>query len=73
MEISLNLKQFLQITKSEVSEPNVIRKYCYDGDRVIAEYDEYGIIKAQFVYGSGIDEPIALFSAALFYYQGVGV
>jgi len=72
MEISLNLKQFLQITKSEVSEPSVIRKYCYDGDRVIAEYDN-GFIKASFIYGPGIDEPIAILSTSLYYYHYDGL
>jgi hypothetical protein len=30
--------------------------YCYDGDQVIAEY-ENGTLKRKFIYGPGIDEP----------------
>ena len=34
-------------------------KYCYDGAQVIAEY-EGGTLVRKFVYGPGIDEPIAM-------------
>lgn len=63
-----------RVKKVVYGEPNVIRRYLYDGDRVIAEYDEYGLIKASFIYGPGIDEPIAIFSTALYYchYDGLG-
>jgi len=50
----------------------VIRKYCYDGDQVIAEYDN-GFITALFIYGPGIDEPIALLSTSLYYYHYDGL
>ena len=33
--------------------------YCYDGDQVIAEYED-GTLKRKFIYGPGIDEPIAM-------------
>jgi hypothetical protein len=37
--------------------------YCYDGDQVIAEYDENGTLQRKFVYGAGIDEPVAMLIA----------
>ena len=37
-----------------------MRSYCYDGDRVIAEYDESYEINRRFIYGPGIDEPIIM-------------
>jgi RHS repeat-associated protein len=34
-------------------------QYCYDGDQVIAEY-ENGTLKRKFIYGPGIDEPVIM-------------
>jgi len=61
-----------RVKKVVYGEPNVIKKYCYDGDRVIAEYDN-GFIKASFIYGPGIDEPIAILSTSLYYYHYDGL
>jgi RHS repeat-associated protein len=38
---------------------NVTTTYCYDGDQVIAEY-ENGTLKRKFIYGPGIDEPVIM-------------
>lgn len=45
-----------QITKED---RGVTTQYCYDGDQVIAEY-ENGTLKRKFIYGPGIDEPIIM-------------
>ena len=37
-----------------------ITKYIYDGDNIIAEYDDTGALLARYVYGPNIDEPIRL-------------
>ena len=38
-------------------------EYLYDGNEVIAEYDSTGALTKRFIYGSGIDNPIAFFTA----------
>jgi RHS repeat-associated protein len=35
-------------------------KYVYDGDRVIEEYDGGGVLQAEYIYGIGIDEVVAM-------------
>jgi len=37
--------------------------YCYDGDRVIAEYNDSYQISRRFIYGPGIDDPICMIDA----------
>ena len=37
----------------------VTTQYCYDGDQVIAEYED-GTLKRKFIYGPGIDEPVIM-------------
>jgi len=37
----------------------VITKYCYDGDQVIAEYEDDVLVR-KFVYGPGIDEVVRM-------------
>ncbi len=37
-----------------------ITKYVYNGDQVIAEYDDIDTLLRKFIYGPGIDEPICM-------------
>ena len=50
--------------------------YCYDGDRVIAEYSYSGNLR-KFIYGPGIDEPICMIDVAggnkVYYYHFDGL
>ncbi|APD95720.1 hypothetical protein BM523_17915 [Alteromonas mediterranea] len=48
----------------------VSTSYHYDGDEVIAEYDEMGNVIKRFIYGAGIDNPIAyIYEGNLYYYH----
>jgi hypothetical protein len=49
-----------RIKKTVYGSPDVITKYCYDGDQVIAEYDGSDTLLQKFIYGPGIDEPICM-------------
>jgi hypothetical protein len=35
-------------------------RYAYDGDQIIAEYDNANNLVRKFIYGPGIDEPICM-------------
>ena len=35
-------------------------KFCYDGERIIAEYNGSGTLVRKYVYGPGIDEPVCM-------------
>jgi RHS repeat-associated protein len=52
-------------------------KYCYDGDQVIAEYNNYNTLQRKYVYGPGIDEPICMIDVAggnaVYYYHFDGL
>jgi len=55
-------------------------RYCYDGDQVIAEYDDSGgsmQLVRKFIYGPGIDEPVCMIDAAgggcIYYYHFDGL
>ncbi len=56
----------------------VITKYLYDGDQVICEYDNSETLLRKFIYGPGIDEPIAFVGAGLasaryyYHFDGLG-
>ncbi|MFC1636903.1 RHS repeat-associated core domain-containing protein, partial [Planctomycetota bacterium] len=39
-------------------------RYVYDGDHIIAEYDGNNNLLRKYIYGPGIDEPIAMIEAA---------
>ena len=56
---------------------DTITKFCYDGDRVIAEYDVNDTLLRKFVYGPGIDEPILMIDVAdgnkIYYYHFDGL
>jgi len=53
--------------------------YLYDGDQIIAEYDNSGSLIAKYIYGPGIDEPICKIGTvpegglSLFYYHFDGL
>jgi RHS repeat-associated protein len=42
--------------------------YIYDGDQVIIEYDGGGQVIRRYVYGHGIDQPIAIVTPTVEYY-----
>ena len=42
--------------------------YVYDGDQVIAEYNQSGSLLRKFVYGTGIDEPLVMETAGKRYF-----
>jgi RHS repeat-associated protein len=51
------------------------RRYVYDGDDILLEYDGTNTLQARFTHGPGIDEPIAVTKAGstFFYHQdGLG-
>jgi len=57
---------------------SVTTTYCYDGDQVIAEY-ENAALKRKFIYGPGIDEPVCLIDVNgqtetfyYYHYDGLG-
>ena len=62
-----------RIQKTVYGSPDVVTKYAYDGDQVIAEYDDSGTLLRRFIYGPGIDEPICMVDAAdngtVYYYH----
>ena len=55
----------------------VTTKYCYDGDRIIAEFNGAGTLLRKFIYGPGIDEPIMMIDVsggnAKYYYHFDGL
>ena len=55
----------------------VTTKYCYDGARVIAEYDGSNTLLRKFIYGPGIDKPICMIDVAdgntIYYYHFDGL
>ena len=71
-----------RVKKIVYGSPDVITKYCYDGDQVIAEYDYNSVsedyeLARKFIYGPGIDEPILMIdvtdSNAVYYYHFDGL
>jgi len=67
-----------RIERTVYGTPDVITKYAYDGDRVIAEYDGSGTLLREFIYGPGIDEPICMIDVAdanetyFYHFDGLG-
>lgn len=49
-----------RVKKTVYGSPDVVTKYCYDGDQIIAEYNGSGTLLRKFIYGPGIDEPIVM-------------
>jgi len=67
-----------RVSKTVYGPPDMTTKYCYDGDEVIAEYDQNdNTLLRKFVYGPGIDEPICMIDVAdgntVYYYHFDGV
>ena len=66
-----------RISKTIYGSPNVVTKYAYDGDRILAEYDGSGTLRRKFIYGPGMDEPICLIEVAdnnaVYYYHFDGL
>ena len=64
-----------RVRKIAYGSPDVITEYCYDGDQVIAEY-ENGSVSRFFAYGPGIDEPIYMWSSGYgwyyYHFDGLG-
>jgi len=62
-----------RVAKTVYGEPNVVTRYAYDGDQIIAEYDGSGTLLRKFIYGPGVDEPICLIEVAdnnaVYYYH----
>jgi len=50
-----------RLAKTTYSGGTVTTKFCYDGDRIIAEYNGSTLLR-KYVYGPGIDEPICMIS-----------
>ena len=46
-------------SRTSIIEVVITTAYCYDGDQVIAEYED-GTLKRKFIYGPGIDEPVIM-------------
>jgi RHS repeat-associated protein len=43
-------------------------RYCYDGDQIIADYNDSGVLQRRYVYGRGIDEPLYMTAGLYTYY-----
>jgi len=63
-----------RIEKLVYGSPNVVTRYCYDGDNLIGEYDGSGNLLRKYIYGDRIDEPICITtSQGTFYYAYDGL
>jgi RHS repeat-associated protein len=50
-------------------------RYCYDGDQIIADYNDSGVLQRRYVYGPGIDEPLYMVTVLYtyyYYFDGLG-
>jgi len=45
-----------------------VTQFSYDGDKIISDYNDAGVLLAKYVYGPGIDKPIYLVSGGNGYY-----
>ena len=54
--------------RAEKTVDGVTTRYVYDGNRVLEEYDGAGLLLRRFVYGPGIDEPVAMLTPGGTYY-----
>ncbi|NQU40996.1 MAG: hypothetical protein HQ523_13680 [Lentisphaerae bacterium] len=54
-------------TTKEVAATSESTEYLYDGDQVIEEKVE-GSLARKFIYGNGIDSPVAMISTGTYYY-----
>ena len=53
-----------RVSKTVHDNPDVVTRYCYDGDQVIAEYDGSGNLLKFYIYGPGIDEPVMIYNVS---------
>ncbi len=44
--------------------PTSYTLYCYDGEQIIADYNDSGVLQRKFIYGSGIDEPLMMINVS---------
>ncbi|MGA1823422.1 MAG: RHS repeat domain-containing protein [bacterium] len=61
--------------RKEKNFAGVVTKYIYDGDQIIAEYDENDTLIRKYVYGSRIDEPLLMDNGVnkyYFHFDGLG-
>ena len=52
----------------EKSAGGMVTRYLYDNEDITAEYDGNNNLKAEYVHGAGIDEPLAMIRAGQNYY-----
>ena len=45
----------------EIERNGAARRFLYDGDRLIAEYDDSNTLLRRYVHGPGIDNPVMCF------------
>ena len=65
-----------RIQKTVEGNPDVVTKYAYSGDQIIAEYNGSGTLLKKYVYGTGIDEVICMVNVSLsqtYYYHHDGL
>jgi RHS repeat-associated protein len=43
-----------------------VTQFLYDGDELVAEYDQYGSVTKRYVHGTGVDDPVL-------WYEGAGL
>jgi len=65
-----------RVKKTVYGSPNVVTKYVYDGDQIVAEYNGSGTLVRKYVYGPGIDEPVCMITASgtkyYYHFDGLG-
>jgi RHS repeat-associated protein len=55
--------------KKEITSPESrVTRYVYDGDQIIADYDDIGGLQRKYVYGPRIDKPICMIASGSTYY-----
>jgi RHS repeat-associated protein len=57
-----------RVKKVVYGNPDVVNTYLYDGDSIIRDFNERGIIQRTYYFGPGIDEPIAMLEGSSTYY-----
>jgi len=65
-----------RISKADYTlSPTRYTLFLYDGDQIIADYNESGTCQRRYYYGQGIDEPICMvkiIAAYYYHYDGLG-
>ncbi|MFH1370388.1 MAG: RHS repeat-associated core domain-containing protein [Planctomycetota bacterium] len=58
-------------------QPPTVTKYTYDGEQIIADYNDTNVLQRKYVYGPEIDEPICMIDVqngnAIYYYHYDGL